>query len=335
MTGGKERLHVPVLARDVIRLLDPRPGNLFVDGTVGLGGHAEALLEAEPEVRVVGIDRDEAALEHARRRLGRFGDRAVLVHGTYGNLDQLLDQRGVGPIAGLLLDLGISSLQLDDDARGFSFRADGPLDMRMDRSRGVTAAEWLTLVSPEELERVLRQYGEERYARGIARAIVRERIARPIETTAQLRDVVHRAVPRVYFAQRIDPATRTFQAIRIALNEELAQLSLGLRRGFARLSKGGTLAVVSFHSLEDRMVKSYFRDLAAACVCPPDLPACACGKRVEAKILTLKPVVPAEDEVAANPRARSAKLRACRKVIDFDRQHDTCPHGGDVPALSS
>lgn len=319
MTGGGQRLHVPVLTHDVVRLLNPRPGNLFVDGTVGLGGHAEAILEAEPEVRVVGIDRDEAALERARRRLDRFGDRAVLVHGTYGNLDRLLDQHDVGPIDGLLFDLGVSSLQLDDDARGFSFRADGPLDMRMDRSCGVTAAEWLTLVSPEELERVLREYGEERYARGIARAVVRERIARPIETTAQLRDVVHRAVPRAYFTQRIDPATRTFQAIRIALNEELAQLSLGLRRGFARLSKGGTLAVISFHSLEDRMVKSYFRNLAAACICPPDLPVCACGKRVEAEILTPKPIVPTEDEVAANPRARSAKLRACRKAIEFGR----------------
>lgn len=319
MTGGEERLHVPVLTHDVVRLLLPRPGNLLVDGTVGLGGHAEAILEAEPGVRVVGIDRDEAALEHAQGRLDRFGDRIVLLHGTFGDLDRLLDQRGVDAVDGLLLDLGVSSLQLDDDARGFSFRADGPLDMRMDRSRGATAAEWLALVSPEELERVLREFGEERYARAIARAVVRERIAHPIETTAHLRDVVHRAVPRAYFAQRIDPATRTFQAIRIALNEELAQLSLGLRRGFARLSKGGTLAVISFHSLEDRMVKNYFRDLAATCVCPPDFPVCRCGKRVEAEILTPKPIMATEDEVAANPRARSAKLRACRKVIEFGR----------------
>ncbi|MDD5264318.1 MAG: 16S rRNA (cytosine(1402)-N(4))-methyltransferase RsmH [Candidatus Bipolaricaulis sp.] len=317
MTAGDERLHVPVLPRDVVRLLRPRPGSLLVDGTVGLGGHTEAILEVEPGARVVGIDQDEAALEHARGRLERFGDRVVLVHGAFGDLDRLLDRRGVGAIDGLLLDLGVSSLQLDDNARGFSFRADGPLDMRMDRSRGATAAEWLALVSPEELERVLQEYGEERYARAIARAVARERIARPIETTARLREVVHHAVPRAYFAQRIDPATRTFQAIRIAVNEELAQLSLGLRRGFSRLSKGGTLAVISFHSLEDRMVKSYFRDLAARCVCPPDFPVCTCGKRVEAEILTPKPIVAAEDEVAANPRARSAKLRACRKVIEF------------------
>jgi 16S rRNA (cytosine1402-N4)-methyltransferase len=319
MTAGDERLHVPVLPRDVVRLLRPRPGSLLVDGTVGLGGHAEAILEAEPGLRIVGIDRDEAALEHARGRLDRFGDRVALLHGAFGDLDRLLDQHGVGAVDGLLLDLGVSSLQLDDDARGFSFRADGPLDMRMDRSRGATAAEWLALVSPEELERALQDYGEERYARAIARAVVRERLARPIETTARLRDVVHHAVPRVYFAQRIDPATRTFQAIRIAVNEELAQLSLGLRRGFARLSKGGTLAVISFHSLEDRMVKGYFRDLAATCVCPPDFPVCTCGKRVEAEILTPKPIVAAEDEVAANPRARSAKLRACRRVIEFGR----------------
>ncbi len=319
MTGIEERLHSPVLTRDVVRLLHPCPGNLLVDGTVGLGGHAEALLEAEPGVRVVGIDRDEAALQHARVRLGRFGERVILVHGAYGDLDRLLDQLDVEAIDGVLLDLGVSSLQLDDQARGFSFRVDGPLDMRMDRSRGVTAAEWLTLVSLEELERVLREYGEERYARVIARAIARERIDRPVETTAQLRDVVHRAVPRAYFAQRIDPATRTFQAIRIALNEELTQLSLGLRRGFARLAKGGTLAVISFHSLEDRIVKTYFRGLATACVCPPELPICTCGKRVEAEILTPKPIVPTEDEVAVNPRARSAKLRACRKVVEFGR----------------
>ncbi len=319
MSAGDGRFHVPVLTGDVVRLLALRPGGVLVDGTVGLGGHAEAILDAQPGVRIVGIDRDEAALGHARARLARFGDRVLLLHGDYGSLDELLDRSGVGPIDGLFLDLGVSSLQLDDEARGFGFRADGPLDMRMDRSRGVTAAEWLALTSPEDLERALREYGEERYARRIAGAIAHERSARPIESTSHLRSVVHRAVPRVYFAQRIDPATRTFQAVRIAVNEELDQLSAGLSHGFARLSRDGILAVIAFHSLEDRMVKVFFRERAAACVCPPDLPVCTCGKRVEAEILTPKPIVPTESEVSANPRARSAKLRACRKTIDFSR----------------
>ncbi|MDD4904268.1 MAG: 16S rRNA (cytosine(1402)-N(4))-methyltransferase RsmH [Candidatus Bipolaricaulis sp.] len=318
MSGREERAHIPVLVGDVVRLVSPRPNAIVVDGTVGLGGHAEAFLEAEPTVCVVGIDRDEAALERARGRLSRFGSRALLVHGEYADVGALLDRHGIGPIDGFLLDLGVSSLQLDDEARGFSFRGDGPLDMRMDRSCGVSAAEWLAVVDPARLERVLREYGEERYAWRIAQAIVRERSLRPIETTAHLRALVHRAAPSAYFAQRIDPATRTFQAVRIAINGELDQLTVGLERGFARLSRGGVLAVISFHSLEDRIVKGYVRERAAACVCPPDFPTCVCGKRVEAEILTPKPITPSDEEVAANPRARSAKLRACRKVVDFE-----------------
>ncbi len=318
MIGREERAHIPVLVDDVLRLVSPRPNGIVVDGTVGLGGHAEALLEAEPTVRVVGIDRDEAALECARTRLSRFEDRMLLVHGEYADVGTILGRQGIGSIDAFLLDLGVSSLQLDDEARGFSFRGDGPLDMRMDRSCGVTAADWLAVVDPAKLERVLREYGEERYARRIAQAIVRERSLERIETTAHLRAVVHRAAPSAYFAQRIDPATRTFQAIRIAINGELDQLAFGLQRGFARLSRGGVLVVISFHSLEDRVVKGYLRERAAACVCPPDFPTCVCGKRVEGEVLTRKPITPSALEVNANPRARSAKLRACRKVVDFE-----------------
>jgi 16S rRNA (cytosine1402-N4)-methyltransferase len=307
--------HIPVLCEDVVRFLTTGHGGTLVDGTVGLGGHAEALLLADPEVRVIGIDRDPNALDRARVRLTCFGDRARLVHGSFADLGEHLARLGVAAVDGLLLDLGVSSMQLDDAERGFSLRADGPLDMRMDPTCGPTAAEWLANVDARELERVLSTYGEERYARRIARAIEATRARGPILTTRQLVDVVHRAVPGVYFAERIDPATRTFQAVRIAVNGELAALARGLEQGFAALAGGGMLVVISFHSLEDRMVKTFLRERAAACTCPPDLPECRCGKKVEAEILTRKPIIAAPSEVAANPRARSAKLRAARRVI--------------------
>ena len=307
--------HIPVLREDVVRFLTTGHGGTLVDGTVGLGGHAEALLLADPAVRVIGVDRDPHALDHARVRLARFGDRARLVHGSFADLGEHLARLGVAAVDGLLLDLGVSSMQLDDAERGFSLRADGPLDMRMDPTCGPTAAEWLANVDARELERVLSTYGEERYARRIARAIEATRERGPLLTTRQLVDVIHRAVPGVYFAERIDPATRTFQAVRIAVNGELAALARGLEQGFAALAAGGMLVVISFHSLEDRMVKTFLRERAAACTCPPDLPECRCGKVIEAEILTRKPIVAAPSEVAANPRARSAKLRAARRVM--------------------
>jgi 16S rRNA (cytosine1402-N4)-methyltransferase len=307
--------HTPVLVRDVVRLLGTGRGGTLVDGTVGLGGHAESLLLADPIVRVIGIDQDTYALERARKRLTRFGDRVLLLHGNFADLGTHLANLGVSSVDGVLLDLGVSSMQLDDAARGFSLRADGPLDMRMDPTRHPTAAEWLASADGREIERVLTTYGEERYARRIARAIDAARTRSAIETTSQLVEVVHRAVPGVYFAERIDPATRTFQALRIAVNGELDALERGLREGFSALSAGGILAVISFHSLEDRMVKTFLRGRAAACTCPPDLPECRCGKKVEAVILTRKPIVASDDETTANPRARSAKLRAARRVM--------------------
>ena len=220
----------------------------------------------------------------------------------------------MGAWGGALLDVGVSSLQLDDAGRGFSLREEGPLDMRMDPTFGVPASAWIAEVDEAELSDVLRRYGEERYARRIARAIATARKSEPIKTTAQLKAVVHRAVPGAYFAESIDPATRTFQAIRIAVNDELANLEAGLHTVFELLAPGGVLAVISFHSLEDRIVKTHFRELASDCVCPPDLPDCMCDKRVEAEILTKKPVVPTPEEVASNPRSRSAKLRAAKKI---------------------
>ncbi len=307
--------HTPVLCREVVRLLAPRPEGVIVDGTVGLGGHAEELLREEPTFRLIGIDRDGEALERAREHLASYGGRATLIHADYRDLGRLLDEIRVNRIDGLLLDLGISSLQLDEASRGFSFRRDGPLDMRMDPTDGLSAAEWLATAPQTEISEVLASYGEERYAGRIARAIDEARQHRPIGTTGALAEIVRAAVPAAYRRQRIDPATRTFQAIRIRVNGELDALEEGLRVGFDRLACGGVLAVISFHSLEDRIVKRFFQVKAADCVCSPELPECVCDKRVEAEILTKRPLTPTPAEVEVNPRARSAKLRAVRKVV--------------------
>jgi len=308
-------MHEPVLTEEVVRFLSGTPTGTIVDGTVGLGGHSAALLEANADVHIVGIDRDQEALEVAAERLHAFGERVRLVHGDFRDMDRHLDEIGLPRVGGVLLDIGVSSMQIDRAERGFSFRADGPLDMRMNRTRGATASEWLQSADEAEIAQVLREYGEERYARRIARAIVRARDAGPIETTGDLVRIVHGAVPGSYFTQRIDPATRTFQALRIVVNDELGALREGLAAAFARLVIGGVLCVISFHSLEDRMVKTFFREKAAACVCPPGLPECVCGKQVEAEILTKRPVVAGPKDVLRNPRARSAKLRAARRVV--------------------
>ena len=307
--------HLPVLPNEVLHFLSLRPGPLVVDGTVGLGGHAEQVLDADDAAELIGIDRDEAALARAAERLARYGNRVRLVHANYREIGRVLDQLNVPSVDAVLLDIGVSSLQLDDPNRGFSFRSEGPLDMRMDRSRGPTAAEWLAGAEPREIEEILFRYGEERHARRIARAIVAARTHGTLESTSELAAVIRRAVPGAGRQQRIDPATRSFQALRIVVNEELAHLEAGLAAAFDRLSLSGILAVISFHSLEDRIVKTFLRTRAASCVCPPDLPVCVCSKRVEAEILTRKPVTASDEERAQNPRARSAKLRAARKVV--------------------
>jgi len=314
--------HAPVLRDEVVRYLSARfldppdgSGGVLVDGTVGLGGHAEALLQALPGVRLVGIDRDSQALKRTRQRLAADEKRVTLLYGSYADLERLLDGLGIGRIDGLLLDLGISSLQLDDAHRGFSFRSDGPLDMRMDPEQGMSAAEWIATAPQTEIADVLATYGEERYARRIARAIDEARHRGPICMTRALVEIVRAAVPASYRHGRLDPATRTFQAIRIRINGELDALRTGLRAGFARLDVGGVLVAISFHSLEDRIVKRFLAERAAACACPPELPECVCDKQIEAEILTRRPVTPRSTEVAVNPRARSAKLRAARKVV--------------------
>ena len=307
-------IHRPVLMQEVVELLSLRPGALIVDGTVGMGGHSEALLEEYPAIEIVGIDCDEEALSIAKERLAPFGDRIHLVHGNYRDCVNMLGNLGVDRIDGFLLDLGLSSLQLDRSERGFSFRASGPLDMRMDRISGVSAADLVNDASAEELSELISRYGEERFARRIAAAIVAARTKGRIETTDELARLVFDAIPRKFHPPHIHPATRTFQALRIVVNDELDNLKKGLEAGFSVLSAGGVMAVISFHSLEDRIVKGFFRYKALSCICPPDLPVCMCDKKVEMEVMTKHPITPTQEEIAANPRSRSAKLRAARKL---------------------
>lgn len=304
--------HLPVLVAETRVWLAPRRGGLFVDATVGLGGHAAALLEASPDVQLVGIDRDAEALERAARRLAEFGPRARLVHANFHDLEQALAGLGVRSVAGVLADLGISSLQLGTASRGFSFRLDGPLDMRMGMS-DVTAADLVNETSEGDLERIIRDYGEERQARRIARAIVRARAEKPFETTGELKRLIDRVKgPRVAREERIDPATRVFQALRIAVNQELAGLEGFLEHAVNLLETDGRLVVISYHSLEDRIVKNTLRDLARGDIDPVTGRSRSESQLIE--VLTRKPVRPSEEEVAFNPRARSARLRAARRL---------------------
>lgn len=308
-------VHRPVLLREVLELLRPRPAAVYVDGTVGLGGHAEALLEAtSPDGRLLGVDRDGRALALCRQRLARFGERVRLVRGDHRDLLEIARREGVVVADGVLLDLGVSSLQLDDPERGFSLRRDGPLDMRMDPSSGPTAAELLRTASEKELERILRLYGEEPAARSIARAIARRRDRSPILRTSELAALVESAAGARGRRARIHPATRTFQALRIAVNRELDDLDRSIAAAVALLRRGGRLAIISFHALEDRVVKRALRSLAHRCICPPALPICGCGRENLVRVLTPKPLRPTPREVADNPRSRSARLRAAERL---------------------
>ncbi len=315
--GGPGTPHRPVLLLETVGLLAPARGGLFVDATLGLGGHSEAILEASPKARVLGIDRDREALRYATERLARFGSRFQAVHANHREIVRVMREAGESEASGVLADLGVSSLQFDTAERGFSFRHDAPLDMRMDaEGEEETAAELLERLPEEEIARVIYEYGEERKSRRIARWIVerRER-GEPLKTTGELAELVARAVGHKKRGERIHPATRTFQALRIAVNRELEGLETFLEQSIDLLQTGGRLAVISFHSLEDRAVKRTLRRLAGQCECDPRLrPRCECGARRAVEILTRRPVVPTEEEAAENPRARSAKLRACSKL---------------------
>jgi 16S rRNA (cytosine1402-N4)-methyltransferase len=306
--------HTPVLLKEVVTQLQPHDGGLYVDCTVGGGGHAhEILCACGPGGRVVGLDWDEEAIAASRERLREFGGRVQLVRANYVELERVLMSFGVTTVDGVVFDLGVSSRQFNESGRGFSFQREGPLDMRMNRQLGATARDVLRSASLEELATIFRVYGEEKRARAVARQIVAEREQKPLETTTQLARLVERVLgPR--HGGGVHPATRVFQALRIAVNSELDNLKRGLDLAARFLGTGGRLAVISFHSLEDRIVKQFFVEQSSGCICPPDLPVCACGRKQLLRIVTRKPVTPREEEIGANPRSRSAKLRVAEKI---------------------
>lgn len=321
--GGRGALaHRPVLLRETIELLAVERGGLFVDCTVGLGGHSEAILQTSPDTQVIGIDRDEEALELARKRLAEFGGRFRAMHADFRELTRVLAIAKIKAVRGILADLGVSSLQLDSPSRGFSFRHEAPLDMRMDRSSGETAAEMLGRLSEVEIARLIFEYGEERHSRRIARRIVEKRAAgEPVQTTTELAKLVERAIGGK--KRRIHPATRTFQALRIAVNQELEALADFVADAIDALEPQGRLAVISFHSLEDRIIKRTLLKLSGRCQCPPRAPICSCGAQKVVEILTRRPMTPIEAEIDENPRARSAKLRGAQKLNgnEFDLEN--------------
>jgi 16S rRNA (cytosine1402-N4)-methyltransferase len=306
--------HLSVLPEEVIRFLDPTDGKIYLDGTLGGGGHSALILEKAPGAFLVGIDRDQTALAAAGARLATHGDHVRLLHGDFAGVAEQLNSIGVTALDGFILDLGVSSHQLDTRERGFSFQQDAPLDMRMDSSCGETAADLVNELPEAELERIFSDYGEERWAKRIASFIVRERTEAPITTTFRLVDIIKGAVPKAKWDERIHPATRTFQALRIAVNTELESLEQGMRAALDLLKPGGRGVIISFHSLEDRIVKHIFREYAEGCTCPRQLPICVCGNLPRVKILTGRPVMATAAETEENPRSRSAKLRAVEKL---------------------
>ena len=313
--GGMGAPHRPVLLEETMRFLAPERGGLFVDCTVGLGGHSESILKASDDTRVIGIDLDPEALTYARQRLASFGNRFRAFHSNFRQIKQVLNDAGESDPQGILADLGVSSLQFDSTDRGFSFRHDAPLDMRMDPlGEDDTAADLLLKLPEAELARIIFEFGEERHSRRIARRIVHRREqGNPIRTTKELADLVQHSVgPKKHY--QIHPATRTFQALRIAVNHELEGLAEFIETAVDLLTPGGCFVGISFHSLEDRILKRELRRLSGHCDCPPRQPFCSCGARLVVEVLTRRPITPAAEEVDANPRARSAKLRACRKL---------------------
>ena len=309
------QIHQSVLLAEAVELLAPEYGGVLVDATLGLGGHTEAILNASPNAKVIGIDQDTEAIAYAKKRLEKFGARFEVYHANFSEIADVLREAKVEKVSGVLADLGVSSLQLDSETRGFSFRYDAPLDMRMNaESDETTVAELLADISEFELARIIYEYGEERFSRRIARRIIerRERGELP-QTTKELAEIVARVVPKSK-KDKIHPATRTFQALRIAVNRELEILEGFFKTAVENLSENGRLAVISFHSLEDSIVKHTFQKLAGKCDCPPNFPICVCGAEKKVEILTKKPIVPGEIEIEDNPRARSAKLRVCRKL---------------------
>ena len=308
--------HIPVLLDECVRYLNIKPDGVYVDGTLGMGGHSEAILKRLTTGRLISIDRDELAIERSSERLREYADRLTIVHGNFRDLGEILDEQGVGAVDGMLFDLGVSSPQLDEGSRGFSYMLDAPLDMRMDKADNMDAWFIVNRWPEEKIVRILRDYGEERHAARIARAIAARREEREIETTTELVEIIKGAMPAAALREKQHPAKRSFQAIRIAVNDELGSVERVIRRAVPRLNRGGRLAVITFHSLEDRIVKNALAQFARGCVCPPDFPVCVCGRTPDVKLTPKKPILPSEREIEENPRARSAKLRVAEKLKD-------------------
>ncbi len=317
MTSENEKQapgHVSVLLDECIENLGIKPDGIYLDGTLGMGGHSYEIASRLSTGRLICIDRDETAIERAGRRLAPFGEKVRLVHGNFSDAAAILDALGIAGVDGMLFDLGVSSPQLDEAERGFSYMADAPLDMRMDRSSRLTAWEVVNTWEEGRLNRILWDYGEERYARRITAAILKRRAERPIETTQELTDIIRTAMPASALREKQHPAKRSFQAIRIAVNDELGAIASMLETAPDKLNPGGRLCVISFHSLEDRIVKSGIQAREHGCTCPREAPVCTCGFRQTLRSVTRKPILPTEEEIARNPRARSAKLRVAERV---------------------
>ena len=306
--------HISVLLNECLDGLDIKPDGIYVDGTLGGAGHSSQIAKRLTTGKLIGIDRDQVALQAAGERLAVYGDRVKLVHANFCQMAQVLQELEIPGVDGILLDLGVSSPQLDDGSRGFSYMVDAPLDMRMNRQDALSAWQVVNTWSQEELKRILYTYGEERYAPQIAGAICRRREEKPIETTLELVDIIRSAMPPAALREKQHPAKRSFQAIRIAVNDELGSVEKVMEDAFDLLNPGGRLAVITFHSLEDRIVKVAMNDAAKGCTCPPSFPVCVCGKKPKVKLISRKPIVATQEELDENPRSRSAKLRVCEKL---------------------
>ncbi len=308
--------HISIMVPEVIAALAPERGGVFVDCTAGGGGHSLEIAKRLPVgSRLICLDRDDEAIEACSARLQGYSDRVTVLKSNFGNISSALDMLGIDKIDGVMWDLGVSSHQLDDGDRGFSYSKDAPLDMRMDRTEGKSAYDVVNYYTAAELTRIMRDYGEERFASRIANLIVEKRALKPIETTLELADIVSAAIPAaVRMKEAQNPCRRAFQALRIEVNGELSSIEPSIRDAVARLGSGGRMAVITFHSLEDRITKEVFRSLSTGCICPPEFPVCVCGKKPEIKLLSKKPIIPSESEQAENPRSRSAKLRTAEKL---------------------
>ena len=309
-----EFYHVSVLLQECLDGLDIKPDGIYVDGTLGGAGHSSQIAARLTTGRLIGIDRDPIALKAAGERLQPFGDRVTLVHSNFSEVRQVLDDLGIEAVDGILLDLGVSSPQLDEAVRGFSYMLDAPLDMRMDGSAALSAHEVVNTWSQDELKRILYDYGEERYAPQIAAAICRRRAEKTIETTLELADIIRSAMPAAALREKQHPAKRSFQAIRIAVNDELGAVETVMKDAVSCLNPGGRLAIITFHSLEDRIVKNGMVAASKGCTCPPHFPVCVCGNKPKVKLITRKPITASDEELERNPRSRSAKLRVCEKL---------------------